>query len=700
MNRIAHFLPLLGLCLLCLLGEGLRAQETSSLQMLNENEAEQGSVFLAFSSLDPSLSLEDARLFVNGEAVLSGLQRDEWLLTWTGELDPGVYTLSVEVPSAAQLDSRNFLFSVREKEKTLKTYEASAWQEAASNRLWSRENSGEDLWQHRHRMEGRFRSRLGEGARSMDLKARVLLDGSDWMEDNLSTLSRVQLSASYSRYFLALGDRSPSYGELILQGTRVRGVALQYSSKRFALRTIVGRTKQAASYVTGSDSLSQGRRSQYQRDLRAISLRFGQQGSALFGGLTLLKVKDDPHSLTRAQIYDVQDEDSMSVAAPQDNVAIALGLKSSLFRGRLRSHHEAALSLRNTDIRGGALTEDDLDELSIEGLPDFSIYEKIIVINEYFTPLNIKDEWPSILAFKSNWDLHLPASHLQLSFRKVGSAYQSLGQPYLLSDQEEVRFQDQFRLLENQLFMNIQYSNLHDNLDHALDETVGTTTRRASALGCTWAPREKSYSIHGHLRVEQEENELKKILEDPEPTALAEAIDGRTFISSIGGFLPLPSLQEGARFEGNLRFSRHKDTVGSLDVDGDILRSDRSYESFAFQCQLHLLREELHLSPILTFSQRSYEDISISDQMRLGLGLDLRRVLAPARSLALQTRFYRETEDLDSKSTKKSLLDLRLQGRHALSEKLRLRGDLTYRADFADSEDNYFAFSLRLSQSF
>jgi hypothetical protein len=516
-------------------------QQLQLVESLSDLRAQEpGQVLLAFAPLDERVDLATARLWIDDQPA-EGAIADAWLLTWSGELSGGAHRLRLELRDreGRALPSQSFALAVRDPGRTPAGYTADAWQEfnmdfqQGRGEEWSRHHQqgrGEE-WSRHHAAQLRLRAWHGEGRRSWQLAGRALLAGQDFeSEAVLQPQSRLELELRRGGFRLGLGDRQPDFGEAILSGTRVRGGELGWQGRGFGVEVVSGVSRKALDPVFGwrtnavGDTLLERRfAGSYERRLHGLDLRFGPRGRGEFG-LSLLKVKDEVTSIQPAPSLWwgspaagrlspwAAAGDTLPGITPQDNVVTALRLNLSAFQGRLSLRNQAAFSLANTDIRRGAIADSTLDSL---GAGDLFLspedFEDLIVINEYFTPLNLADgDVLTSSALISNWALQVPGNDLLLEFRRIGPSFQSLGNAFLRGDRQSWRVTDRLRLADNEIYIEAALHGSRDNLDGQYDASVGRTAVLGAGMALGWYPR--AHDLRGRLGFEQlaEENQAEE----------------------------------------------------------------------------------------------------------------------------------------------------------------------------------------------
>lgn len=298
---------------------------------------------------------------------------------------------------------------------------------------------------------------------------------------------------------LQIGDAYPAFPSLYISGKRVRGITGSLTlgffnvdvtwgqTERRIEGTVVGDTTYSDSSAAASrptESLPLGGLSYrlfesgtYARNLFAIRPSFGS-GENFQIGFTVLKSKDDVGSI-RYGVY------------PKENLVAGTDFLVAFDDQRIKWTTQIALSLSNTDIRSGDLSDAAID--SIKGVYDpaktpeeranaqkeaddlkrlASVGRSFITINEFLTPLNPIDHLPST-AIESELLLNYFNNFVRvLGFRR-GKAYSSFGNEFIQTDVEGINISDRIRFFENRMLLSLAYEIKANNTAH--DAATPTT---------------------------------------------------------------------------------------------------------------------------------------------------------------------------------------------------------------------------------
>ena len=283
------------------------------------------------------------------------------------------------------------------------------------------------------------------------------------------------------------GDSYPVFPNLILSGKRVRGLNAGVHLGAFNVDVTYGQTtrevqgkllstfpkdslaSQQMASPTGTfgpvDSTHWGRFSYgtYAQNLFAIRPSFGSAETFQWG-MTLLKAKDDVHSIT----YGIR---------PDENLVIGTDIVSHFDSRRIEFLAQAAISAYNSDISSGSFTDAYIDTSqltrndadNIKKLRD--IIKNFITVNENLRPLSLSKL--STLAYDVSLAVNYFGNLLRFSYLLRGNDYNSAGQTFLRKDIRGYNLSDRLRLVQNRLFLTLGLERLQDN---TADTKMATTT--------------------------------------------------------------------------------------------------------------------------------------------------------------------------------------------------------------------------------
>ncbi len=294
------------------------------------------------------------------------------------------------------------------------------------------------------------------------------------------------------------GDIYPVYPDLILSGKRVRGFNGEINSGYFNIQATFGETRRdvegklvetysretapLSSNVIEIDSALYGQPygkvelGTFSRQLFAIRPSFGT-GRTFQLGFTYLHSKDDYNSIEFG-------------SKPKENLVVGSDLKFAIDDQRIVFRGQAAVSLNNSDISTGDLTDEQIDSIftgsggsslgdDAESFKDLKkLVSKFITFNQFIGPVN--PEKLASAAGEAELQLNYFNNNLRASYIYRGNDYKSFGQDYVRTDVKGINISDRVRLMQNQLFLSLSYEKLLDNLQNTKYATTGYQTINTS----------------------------------------------------------------------------------------------------------------------------------------------------------------------------------------------------------------------------
>jgi hypothetical protein len=320
--------------------------------------------------------------------------------------------------------------------------------------------------------------------------------------------NRYSISAETPWGSLHAGDTYPRFPSIIMNGRRLRGLYGQLELGWFNLDYATGQTirriEGSQLYTVPVDSVdgsgvpvalppnaalindstygvfSYGT---HTRTLTAVRPSFGRRDLAQLG-FTYLHSKDDMGSIAYGN-------------RPAENLLVGSDLRISLDRRRIEIVGQVAGSIQNTDISGGNLNREQLDDLlgsgTVDRLEDFvslSTLQKFITINQYLVPFDPLKR--SSLAVDTHLRLNYFGNNLQVGYIRRGNDYNSFGLSSIRRDVSGYRIRDRQRLMQNQLFLDLSIERLRDNLNDTKEHTTYFDRYDASV---SWYPRRDLPSV-------------------------------------------------------------------------------------------------------------------------------------------------------------------------------------------------------------
>ncbi|MBU2494476.1 MAG: hypothetical protein KJ571_17770 [Bacteroidetes bacterium] len=339
----------------------------------------------------------------------------------------------------------------------------------------------------------------------------------------LQPQNRFSASVENNWFNLRVGDSYPRYPELIMDGKRLRGFSGSINLGFFNIQTSYGEVVRnvegsliqtykedevpLGSNIIAIDQAKYGNPygevnlGTFSRNLLAIRPSFGSGENFQFG-LTYLHAKDDNSSVEFG-------------ARPEENLVIGTDLKVALDDQNILLTGQAAVSIYNTDISTGTLSDSEIDSVfgsdsyfdaDTEQIKDIkNIIGKFITVNQFLGPLNPQEF--SSLAGEAAIQLSYFYNNFKASYVYRGNDYKSFGQDFIRKDVKGINISDRVRLIDNKLFITLGYERLTDNLQ---ETKIATTTYQKLNSTVSIFPRSNFPNITlGYTRY-QNENGISK----------------------------------------------------------------------------------------------------------------------------------------------------------------------------------------------
>ena len=263
-----------------------------------------------------------------------------------------------------------------------------------------------------------------------------------------------------------VGDIYPRFNDLILWGKRVRGIHGRLKLGLINFDFITGQTLRATPAtiqvvvdtsgnpllnITLQDSTELIPTATFKQNLLGGRVSFGS-GRNFQLGINVLRVRDD--------IDSVKPGDFTSL--PQDNLVAGADLLIAFDSRRFEIRGSVAASLLSTDITGGALTKQAIEDQFDVDLPfDPADFSKYFIINASTTPLDPRDL--TSVAYNFSVRFNYFSNNFQFGYKTIGGEYVSLGNTILRNNLQGFYFQDRMRLYKNKIYLNLGFENYDDN---------------------------------------------------------------------------------------------------------------------------------------------------------------------------------------------------------------------------------------------
>ena len=357
--------------------------------------------------------------------------------------------------------------------------------------------------------------------KNWDFDSRIYLTSEE--KSNLQPNNRFSLNVHSDYLQLSIGDHNPVYPSLVLYGKRVRGISGALTFGAFNVQTTIGEVNRAIdagqiirtyhyndpitpgdnpidvdSSKFGAPKAVVSQLGTYSRQLFAIRPYFGKGENFQFG-ISYLHAKDDVSSIN----FGIK---------PQEDVVFGTDLTIGILQQRIMFNAQAAISVYNTDIAKGEITDSELysylDSSSAKSVLDIKpLISKFITVNQYLKPIN--PEKLSTFAAEGGLTINLFDNYFKGGYIYRGNDYQSFGNQYIRTNVAGFNILDRVRLMDNKLFISGTYEDLQDNLQKT---TVATTTFKTATGSVSYFPRTNLPNIIVSYSKNINENDLADTL--------------------------------------------------------------------------------------------------------------------------------------------------------------------------------------------
>ncbi len=498
-------------------------------------------------------------------------------------------------------------------------------------------------------------------------------------EEDDKTQPQHRFSATIENDWLKVkaGDSYPYFPSLIMSGKRVRGVSgglyLDYFNIEAAFgeiaREIEGsllQTYSRADAPLGSNiiEIDSAKYNQpfgqvdmgiYSRELFIVRPSFGS-GENFQLGFTYLHAKDDMKSIEFG-------------ARPEENAVIGTDLKVAVDDQNIILTGQAAVSLFNSDISSGTLSDSKID--SVFGEDSYfnadtdmikrikNTLSKFITVNQFIGPINPQEL--SSLGAEAQLQMNYFNNNLKASYIYRGNDYRSFGQDFIRTDVKGFNLFDRVRLMENKLFLTAGYERLEDNLQETKPATTIYQTLNTSV---SYFPRSNFPNITvGYSRFKNDNGITEA---DTNKAAMVNDITNRFYTTLSYGF------DYGVKHNSSLSFmtsTREDDSPANYDANyfstsfslnsywkrnltsffslmyyaSDLAGKEYNYTTLSFGGKYKLMEDKLELSASLS--------PSFGDFKRQALDFVAQYLVMQNLRLIFQTRLYRIPDEATNSIT-------------------------------------------------
>jgi len=560
---------------------------------LSDND---GDFFVAISyfSLGDTMDAESIRFMFNGKDVSSDVTVSSNMILYKPRKKPVgrvVYSLEATLTDGSKVSSPQWVSTIATKtvELPLDMYGH------ASVNLYSFNENRDDGDDNDFRSNLNFT--LGGHHNWLRFASRIYLSSEE--DKDMQPVNRYNLTLNVPHFELVTGDYTPNYGTFTASGRNVRGIHANMRFKYFSLLASYGQSRRSidGSVTVDSMGVATNNGGTFRRNNIALRTESGNPGKFLWG-FTITKSKDDVKSLDKEDYMNLATENPQPTVTPKDNVVISTDARLSLFKQRLVWGAEAAMSLYNSNILGGALSLDSLEanlDQEIDLPFDPADFEDFFVINENIEPI---EPGTANLAYRTYLRMYFLKNLLNVSYSAVGRSYNSLSSSYLQKDSRVISVFDNINLLRNQLILT---GGLTITTDNVYDEKDITNTNTNYYVQLLARPTNLPYFNVGYNA-----NLSKNDADDPDPD---DAYKESKEISTSGISLGTGYMVDAIDFAPTNFTVTYSNTVNSDDAY-NAFETTRNNISLSMKSEFAELPLETQISYTISLGSSEQEDIT------------------------------------------------------------------------------------------
>jgi len=300
--------------------------------------------------------------------------------------------------------------------------------------------------------------------------------------------NRLMLSVKGKKAGIVIGDANPVYDKLVLNGSRIRGGEAYLTLRYLKISAAYGELNRSKEGSVAYWDVSQG--------FQPVNLQLDSNNYIKPGtykrNLAAFNIELDPaNSKNKFKFTIVRSSDmvsSIQYGGPaEQNIAFSLNSLTVGRENKWQMDVGAATSFTTRDIRRGAVSKEKFEstykrELRVDPL----FWEDIFIVNSTTVPTTTQDA--SFLGFYVNSKFNILKQNLVLNFERLGSAFESFGNPYMQNDRYNVMFQDRIPFWKRKINLMLQYRYNEDNLSK-IKAIKNATHQIGSNLTMTLGPK-------------------------------------------------------------------------------------------------------------------------------------------------------------------------------------------------------------------
>lgn len=303
----------------------------------------------------------------------------------------------------------------------------------------------------------------------LSVNSRLFLSSLESSEKQ--SINRYMFEAQVPHLKMYLGDTSPYLSEYTLNNTNLRGVGSKLRFQHFFVEGYWGNSARDISTKFNDEMVVPGA---FKRQTGAVRLAFGNENVFQFG-INLAKNKDKISSLKEEDYFvsktkddPSEDAEEFQILNPVDNVVFSSDFIMTTPRRLFTLGAEFALSAYNSNIVGGAMSKEELED-DLGGSIPFNpeSIENFFIINKNTEPFGIGLE---NMALKAYTNAYVAKNFITFAYSRVGSAFNSLSARNVRNDVQEISVTDNINFF-NTLFVDLAFNRVSDNLSEMLATT-------------------------------------------------------------------------------------------------------------------------------------------------------------------------------------------------------------------------------------
>jgi hypothetical protein len=446
--------------------------------------------------------------------------------------------------------------------------------------------------------------------------------------------NRMMIGIKGKKAGIFLGDVNPSYDMLLLSGSRIRGAEgfVRIRNTKFSAthgevnRKIEGKMEYWDIYQ-GFPPINMQKDSsyvipgKYKRNLSAFNLEISPPNSGNKFRFTCVRSTDDVASIRFG-------------GPAEQNIAGSINTIVEGRNKRFRADVGVAVSATTKDIRRGAVSPEEFSSTYKEELRvNPKGWENIFIVNSTTVPLTTKNA--TFLGMYANFHLNILKQHITIKLQRLGSTFESFGNPYLQNDRRNVSFQDQIPIWKNRISFMLQYRYNEDNLSKI---KATTNTMQMAGASLTLITGNKAPRITGGYRI---------FLREGITVAKPELVND-TRITNYNAGINYNLTTRGFTHGLNVVFNRNIHEIHSPRISSDV----NDVVNFCFTESLHeIFLLSVQYNHLLLASETS----NLTEQQTIGLRLSYCTKNKKFRISAGGSQISSEATELSSESSRQML---------------------------------------------